>query len=50
MKNLTDFINESLTSEAQVNEKRYSEKDIEKLAKEYFEKGLLLLPAHRIIS
>ena len=40
MKNLTDFIAESLTSEAQVNEKRYSEKDIEKLAKEYFDEWL----------
>lgn len=40
MRNLSDFINEALTSEAQVNEKRYSEKDIEKLAKEYFDEWL----------
>lgn len=40
MKNLSDFISEALTNEAQVNEKRYSEKDIEKLAKEYFDEFL----------
>lgn len=47
MRNLSDFIaeslhtaNEALTNEAQVNEKRYSEKDIEKLAKEYFDEWL----------
>lgn len=40
MKNLSDFIAESLTNEAQVNEKKYSKKDIEKLAKEYFDEWL----------